>query len=201
MMIIRSASRLLVMSALAATLSACASKGGGDGVSETERKITTALLFPGQTLPDPPKVADREVTCPAVQVLDGTASYRVGDSASARGVSHQSSINDYARECRLDGNTYRVKVGIQGRVVLGDAGKAGTITVPVRVAVRKDGQIVYSRLLATPVAIPAGDTQAPFVVIDENIALPVTAEDPGEEYKVLIGIDPKGQPAPRKKRR
>lgn len=201
-MTIRYASRLLVMSALAALLAACASKGGaGDGVSETERKITTALLFPGQTLPEPPKLAEREVTCPAIQVLDGTASYRVGDSSSARGVSHQSSINDYARECRLDGNTYRVKVGIQGRVVLGDAGKAGTITVPVRVAVRKDGQIVYSRLLATPVVIPAGDTQAPFVVIDESIALPVTAEDPGEEYKVLVGIDPKGQPAPRKKRR
>lgn len=199
-MTIRSSSRFVMIAALAAALAACTTTSG-DGPSETERKFTTALLFPGQTLPEPPKVAEREVTCPTIQILDGTASYRVGDSSSARGVSHQSTIHDYARECRLDGNTYRVKVGIQGRVVLGDAGKAGAITVPVRVAVRKDGQIVYSRLLATPVAIPVGDSQAPFVVIDESIALPVTAEDPGEEYKVLIGIDPKGQTAPRKKRR
>jgi hypothetical protein len=97
----------------------------------------------------------------------------------------------------------RIKVGIQGRLILGENGKPGTYTVPVRVAVRGNGQTIMSKLLPTSVTIPASDTQAAFVVIDDSITVPITGEDPADVYSVLIGLDPQGSKATpgRKKRR
>ena len=180
-------------------LGGCGSTSNSAGT--TEQKITTALLFGGQTtLPEPPKVAAREVTCPATAILEGTAAYRVGDQA-ARGVSYQAAINDLARDCALEGQRFRVKVGVQGRVILGDAGKAGTYSIPVRVAVRRGNDTVYTKLIPVSVTIAANEAQSPVVVVDDAISLPVSAEDPGLEYKVFVGIDPQGQRGAGKKRR
>jgi hypothetical protein len=74
--------------------------------------------------------------------------------------------------------------------------------VPVRVAVRGGGQTIVSKMLPVQVSIPPNDTQAPFVVVDESITVPITATDPGETYSVLIGLDPQGaRQSPGKKKR
>jgi hypothetical protein len=205
--------RLAMLAALPAlALGACGTTGSGTAgseatngvgpVSQTEKSITQRLLFANTKLPEQ-KAAETNYGCPSANILDGTAAYRVGDAGSARGVSHQASIHDLARECHAQGGMMHIKVGIQGRLILGDSGKPGTFTVPVRVAVRSNGQTVYTKLLATPVTIPADDTQSAFVVIDDAINLPITAEDPADAYTVLVGLDPQGARAakPRKKRR
>lgn len=180
-------------------LGACAGGPSSDGSVET--RIGSAIIFGGRPLPDAP-VIERDYTCPAATLLEGTASWRVGGGDSARGVSYQATINDLARECRLVGNTLAIKVGVQGRLVLGEAGKPGNFSVPVRVAVRKGEQTVYSKLVPASVTVPANDTQAPFVVIDEGVNLPVGEADPGDEYTIVVGIDPQGRrPAERRRRR
>lgn len=171
-------------------------------VSQTEKSITERVLFANTKLPEQKAEEARDLGCPSTSILEGTAAYRVGDPGQARGISHQAAIHDLARECTTTGNIMRIKVGIQGRLILGDAGRPGTYTVPVRVAVRANGQTIQSRLVPTSVTIPADDTQAAFVVIDDAISVPVTAEDPAEVYSVLIGLDPQGsRNAPAKKRR
>lgn len=172
-------------------------------VSPTEKSITERILFANTKLPEQKTEEARDYGCPGTSILDGTAAYRVGNPGEARGVSHQASIHELARECTTSGNTMRIKVGIQGRLILGDSGKPGTYTVPVRVAVRGNGQTIYSKLLPTSVTIPADDTQAAFVVIDDTISVPITAEDPSDVYSVLVGLDPQGGKATpgRKKRR
>lgn len=172
-------------------------------VSPTEKSITERLLFANTKLPEQKVEEARDYGCPSTSILDGTAAYRVGNPGEARGVSHQAAINDLARECSTSGGTMRIKVGIQGRLILGEAGKPGTYSVPVRVAVRGNGQTIVSKLLPTSVTIPPNDTQAAFVVIDDTITVPITAEDPADVYSVLVGLDPQGgKAAPgRKKRR
>lgn len=168
----------------------------------SEQEVTERVLFGGQRLPAQQEpVVKRDLGCPAVELLDGTAAMRQGAREQARGITFQAAIFDLARECTDNGTTQRIKVGVQGRLVLGDSGKPGSYTVPVRIAVRKGDQVVHSRLAPTQVTVPADETQAPFVVIDESIALPVSANDPADEYTIFVGLDPHGKTAPEKKRR
>jgi hypothetical protein len=171
------------------------------GCGTTEQEVTERVLFGGQRLPPQQEAAKRELGCPSVDLLDGTAAMRQGARDQARGITFQAAIFDLARECSDNGTTQRIKVGVQGRLVLGDNGTPGTYTVPVRVAVRKGDQVVYSKLLPTRVTIPPEETQAPFVTIDDSIALPVSANDPADEYAIFVGLDPHGKAPPEKKRR
>ncbi|MCZ8270702.1 MAG: hypothetical protein O9306_09150 [Beijerinckiaceae bacterium] len=163
----------------------------------------TAILFGGRRFTEPPPTEKREYTCPAVEILEGTVALRSGDTGTARGVGYQASIRDTARECALVAdNRLNIKVGVQGRLVLGESGKPGTYTVPVRVAVRRTGgETVYSKLTTASVTVPATDTQGTFTVIDDGLSLPLSASDPGDEYTILVGLDPQGKSTPRNRRR
>ncbi|MCA3658136.1 MAG: hypothetical protein INF11_01920 [Methylobacterium sp.] len=163
----------------------------------------TAILFGGRRFTEPPPTEKREYTCPAVEILEGTVALRSGDTGTARGVGYQASIRDTARECALVAdNRLNIKVGVQGRLVLGESGKPGTYTVPVRVAVRRTGgETVYSKLTTASVTVPATDTQSTFTVIDDGLSLPLSASDPGDEYTILVGLDPQGKSTPRNRRR
>lgn len=179
--------RMLLVSGAVLALAGCGSTTG-----LTEKSVTEAVFFGGTTKLPEQKDPVREYGCPGVSILEGTVAYRVGDQSGARGVSHQASIHDLARECRTEGNTMRIKIGVQGRLVLGDGGKPGTYTIPLRVAVRGNGATISSRLVPASVTIPANDGQAPFVIIDDLVSVPITAEDPAEVYSVLVGLDPQG---------
>lgn len=195
--------RLVALSApLALLLAGCGASKLGDGeVSEGERRFTEKLLFPTQKLPEARPFNQRDIGCPSVELQDGTAAWRVGGD-SARGVSHQASIHDLARECTTEGATQRIKVGVRGRVVLGEGGRAGTVTVPLRVVVKDGDRIVHSRVVSTAVSVPEGGS-VPFTILDESVALSITDKDPAEQYSILVGLDPQGSrgAAPRKKRR
>ncbi len=146
-------SRLVLLAALAGGLAACQSSRSSDEPSTTERRITERVLFGGRPLPEQ-KEEVRDLGCPTASILDGTAAYRTGDTQQARGVAYQAAIFDIARECITQGNTMRIKVGVQGRVVLGEIGKPGTYTIPVRIAVRGNGQTLTSKLVQVPVNVP-----------------------------------------------
>ncbi|MGL5447870.1 MAG: hypothetical protein ACRDBL_11230 [Rhabdaerophilum sp.] len=162
----------------------------------------TALIFGGRRFTEPPPAAKREYSCPKAEILDGTVAYRSGDASSARGIAYQAAIGDIARECALVSEAQiRIRVGIQGRVILGEAGNPGTFTIPVRVAVRRGSETVYSKMLPASVTIPPNDTQATFIALDEGIVLPVGVNDPGDEYTVLVGLDPQGGRSARNRRR
>ena len=98
--------------------------------------------------------------CPTVEVLDGTASSRVyaGADQSNSNVKYQFSIGDVVRECSHVGDQLVLKVGVEGRVLIGPAGTPGTFAAPVRIAVRrdKDDKPVATKLYQIPVAIPGG---------------------------------------------
>ena len=194
--------------ALAASvaLSGCGSDSGsgspaaGTPASGTLSTVKNFVFYGGSTVPDvkPKELAQRDIDCPKLDVLAGTAALRVASGGangneSAVGVNYQASMGQTARECRVDNNKITIKVGVEGRVLIGTNGKSGTYTVPVRVVVKREKAVVYSKLTRLNITVPNGDTQAGFTHIEEGISLPLTENNPADEYDILVGFDPTGK--------
>ena len=101
-----------------------------------------------------------------------------------------------------------IKVGIQGRVILGPQGVPGTVDVPIRYAVVFDGvpqRTVTTRLERVSVTVPPDDTNVLFSHVVEGLDFPMPAKTGDiDAYVVYIGFDPvaaqemdRRRPAPR----
>lgn len=184
-----------------AVLAGCGAAGtpGFEPESQSGPTLTSKLanlvafnkLFPAST---PLPQTDAPIDCPTIEVQDGTSSVRTyaGEQSNAN-VRYQFSLGDIARECTKAGNTLVLKVGAEGRVLLGPSGSPGSFTVPIRVAVRNDAtqKVVYSQLNRVAAAVPAGGTETAFTYVSEPFAVPFVTH-PDEDYTVLVGFDPSG---------
>ena len=134
----------------------------------------------------------RELSCPYVDVREGAAAHRVyaGQPANSA-VRHQFSIADVARECRVVGDQLVIKVGIEGRVLLGPAGAPSSFTVPVSVAVRNEanGQFVVNRTYRVAATIPSGASNTTFSLVTEELSVPFKSLAAIEDYRVFVGFD------------
>ena len=145
-------------------------------------------LFPDSA---PLPQSDTNVDCPVIEVQDGTASVRVfkGGQSNAD-VRYGFSMGDVARECSKVGNQLQLKVGVEGRVLIGPAGAPGTFTVPIRIAVRNDNtqKVLSSQLARISATIAPSDTQAGFTYVTEPFSVPFVGR-PEEDYTILVGFD------------
>ena len=155
--------------------------------------IAFNTLFPDSA---PLPKTEAEVACPVIEVQDGTASARFyrGASQSNADVRYGFSLGDVARECSKVGDRLQLKVGVEGRVLIGPAGDPGTFSVPIRIAVRNDNtqQAVSSQLTRVSATVPSGGTQAPFTYVTEPFSVPFVAH-PDEDYTILVGFDASGK--------
>ncbi|WP_457090642.1 hypothetical protein [Microvirga sp. P5_D2] len=178
----RKAGFALVVLGLAG-LAGCSSSGEGSiGVGEM-------LLTGGATRPPPQRVAIEDVYCPTVSIIDGGSAIQVyagGRAGDASALRSQVSINNLARECvgQPDGSTL-VKVGVEGRALLGVGGGAGRFNVPVQIVVKGGQGVIANRSRQTSVAIPAGDTQASFTVIENGIVVPAAYAN---SFEIDVGL-------------
>ena len=68
--------------------------------------------------------------CPGVSVRAGAGTLSMSAGAAedaAMNLRYQVGIGQTARECKLNGTTLTIRVGVQGRVILGPAGGPGQI--------------------------------------------------------------------------
>ncbi|NIX76706.1 hypothetical protein [Microvirga terricola] len=181
-----------------ATLGLTALAGcGAPGESGT---LGNMVLFAGPTVPPPQKAAVEDVYCPPVDIVDGGSAIqafaggRVGDTGGLRS---QIAISQLARECtgRPDGTTV-VKVGVEGRALLGVGGGAGRYDVPVHIVVKRGSTVIANRSKQVAVAIPAGDNQATFAVVEEGIVVPSSDVN---SFEIEVGLG--GQKAATGRRR
>ena len=180
--------------------------GSGSGTS-----IGNLIAFNSLHVGPAPSAAKIEppVDCPTIEVLDGTASMRTyaGADQSNGSVKYQYSLGDIVRECSKSGNQLVLKVGVQGRVLIGPAGTPGSFSAPVRLAVRNDNdqKVTASKLYTVPVTIQSGESQGEFSLVSDPITVPFIKAHADEDYTILVGFDSKGQPAkaaaPRKRGR
>ena len=142
---------------------------------------------------------DEPLRCPGLEVLDGTSSYRTyaGADQSNGNVRYQFSMGDVARDCTRSGTDILMKVGVEGRVLLGPAGAAGSFTVPVRIAVRRDSdqKPAAAKLYQVPATIAAGETTGSFTIVTDPIAVPFITAHADDDYTILVGFDSATKPA------
>lgn len=178
--------------ALCVAVAGCQSQGEPSGSGQPN---SWRLAFLGNTQAIPPEKSvestDRNLNCPSVTVQEGGAAYRIGRPGSGE-IAHQASLAETARECRFSGSSLSLKVGLQGRMLIGAAGRPGTFSAPVRVQVKRGDAVVASRVARVSVTIPQNETSASFVHIEDNITLPVGVNDPAEEYDIIVGFDQGG---------
>jgi hypothetical protein len=218
------------VAALAVTLAACSSLGGLTGNDAPPAPASTAAaaaapassntsfasrvtgLFSGdstsQNSPAPPPAnaeATPDIQCPSVEYRQGAATFAVntpGAETSALSLRYQASFTQTARECTLRGNNLTIKVGVQGRIVVGPAGAPASITVPLRYALVREGlepKTLWTKLFIVPVTIGQNQLNLPWLHIEEEMTVPRPSADELDAYVIYVGFDP-GSEAPAKPR-
>jgi hypothetical protein len=94
-----------------------------------------------------------------------------------------------------------VNLGVRGRVLLGPVGGQGQVTVPIRIALVKEGpepKTLLSKFFQTSVAVPEGQTSVPFSYVEQDLTFPVASKDDMESYIFYVGFDEQGAKQPKR---
>lgn len=186
--------RLSAAAATASVLAAC-SMGGmfGGGNAAQNQQLQNAT-------PTPAAVAQAQSTalpaiatsCPPIRIRPGSEAmfyYGNGRTGDAKALQYQGVIDETSRNCVVSNGLITVNMGVVGRVLLGPAGSQASVNAPIRFAVERDGQAVFSEKHTIPVAITAPARSAEFVKVLENVAIPYLG---GEEIVIWVGFDTRG---------
>jgi hypothetical protein len=170
--------------ALALSLAACQSSGksGAPVISSASPKAEQPAKS-GKV-----DIAALEQFCPRITLRSGTAYYdryeKGGDGDPGR-IVNQASITEVSRSCTPDNDNVKINAALAGRIVPGPKGKPGTVTVPVRVAVVKGDQVIYSKLFKHDVK--TGQNATDFIFNDPDIVIP---KPDRPDIGIFIGFDP-----------
>jgi len=147
-----------------------------------------------------------DLDCPQVSILQGASSFSEAapdNGSEALSTRFQASFIRFARECALRGKDVAMKVGIEGRVILGPAGTPGEVRLPVRLAVVKEGinpETIWTKFYMVPVTLRPGEPFATFTHVEEDMTFPMPPGNQFDQYVIYVGFDPQSaQPEPRKK--
>jgi len=202
----RPAARRTALIMLAVLLSGCSSIGNMFGGSSSSSGASSDLLpaatTTSQASATPATPPDFE--CPSVEIRSGASTLTITEGA-ARGsegaplaLRYQGSIVRTARECIVNAGVVNLRVGIEGRIVLGPAGGPGEVHVPLRIAVVEEGanpKTIVTKLYRTVVAIPPDQGNSSFSYVAEDLSFPMPRGSAIEKYVIYLGFDPQAEPA------
>lgn len=182
---------------------------GGTSFTQRVRGLFSSGTSSGQekvaaTAPEGP---DPNLDCPGVTVRSGAATLAVntpGADPSPTNLRFQATVSQTARECAVSAGNMTMKIGIQGRVILGPAGSPGKIEVPMRLALVREGvepRTIWTKLYRVPVMVSTGESNVPFIQVEEGMSFPVPNRQDLEAYVVYVGFDPSAMAPPEKPRR
>jgi hypothetical protein len=144
--------------------------------------------------------------CPTVDVRTGASTLAIAaktQGATASDLRYQLSFHQFARQCFRAGPTVRMKVGVQGRLVVGPAGAPAQADVPIRYAVVREGvepKTIVTKFRRIPLTIPSGATNVTFTDIEDDLSFPMPSLLDLQAYVVYVGFDDVGdrpqRPAP-----
>jgi hypothetical protein len=171
---------------------------GGGSQSSSATQASAAATTP----------TSEEFDCPRIDIRPGASTLLLNasgpDEANAMALRYQGTFVRAARECRVLAPNVNIKVGVQGRIILGPAGAPGDLTVPLRYAQVQESvgtsKVMWSRLYSVPVAIPAGSQTVNFTHISEDLTIPIPSDAVVQDLVIYIGFDPIGAEEEKKKR-
>jgi hypothetical protein len=139
-----------------------------------------------------------DLDCPLVDIRSGASTLQIPppteDQNSTMALKYQGTFVRAARECHAVNQQMVMKVGIEGRVILGPAGVPGEVVVPLRIAVVSETpggtKPIATRFIQIPVTLAAGQDSVPFTHVEENLDFPMPSAADLDTYVVYIGFDP-----------
>jgi len=165
-----------------------------------------ANFFSGSSDKGPQQVAGAtaDADCPYIQIREGASTLTVngaGDNA-AMSLKYQGTFVRAARQCAVAAGQMVMKIGIQGRLILGPQGGPGEVTIPLRIAVVDEkpasSKTIVTKLILIPVAVRSADDNPSFTHVEDNVTFPMPSSSELDNYVVYIGFDPLAtQPQPK----
>jgi len=146
-----------------------------------------------------------DVDCPGVQIRQGASTFsQSGDDngSTALSLRYQANFARFARTCVVRGGNVPMKVGVEGRLILGPAGGPGTFTLPMRLAVVREGiepKMIWTKFYEVPVIVSGSEENVPFTYVEEDMSFPMPPGNELDAYVIYVGFDPEGAPAPKAK--
>jgi hypothetical protein len=203
--------RCAAVLAAAVILSACSHTSTPDA-ADSGAPSRFSSLFSGAAGASVPAAAGSGAAfngadCPNVDIRSGAGLLTINSKPpDATGVRYQLNLSDVARQCSVAGPDLVMKVGVQGRIIVGAAGGPGPVDIPLRYAVVREGADL--RTLATKfkrieVEVPPGQSNMAFSDVEESLSFPIPSRADLPGYMVYVGFDeigdaPEKKPAPKK---
>jgi hypothetical protein len=173
-------------------------------------KIESFFSSSSATSPQTVVGAAQEVECPLIDIRQGASTLIIGPTGSsgvagstnngAMAVKYQGSFVRAARECALVGGNVVMKIGVEGRIVVGPAGGPGEVNVPLRIAVVDETpnktRPIVTKFVQIPVTIASASDNPTFTHIEEGMSFPMPRNI--DSYVVYIGFDPLAAQPPEK---
>jgi hypothetical protein len=192
----------------AALLSGCSSFGTS-GTPDAPAPSRFPSLFSGSSRPDASNPLFNPNDCPPLEIRTGAGTLTVAGKppqTSAADVRYQVSFGDLARQCIAVGSTLTVKVGVQVRIILGPAGEAGPVDIPLRYAVVSEGpnpRTIFTQFKRLAFDVQPGQDNVATTDI-QDVSVPIPPREELMSYVVYVGFDsmgdePEKKPPPKKK--
>jgi len=130
--------------------------------------------------------------CPRPVLRDGTAylqTYERGGQDDPSRLVYQAVISDTTRTCQFNEGSGTVNVVAAGRIISGPKGRAGTVTLPIRVAAVRGDQVLYSQLIRHQVTVSDTSGATQFFLSDPNVVIPGGID---RSVHIVVGFDEGG---------
>lgn len=139
-----------------------------------------------------PELYKQIVRCPPVTIRQGTETHVIfkgGKPGDPNALGFQATLTESARECALEGDNIRIRVGVGGRVLAGRKGGGGDMSLPVRIAVVKDGETpVYSKLHTVSATLTPPEAAVSWAFVDRDVVVPNVGV-----LRIFVGFDDGGK--------
>ncbi|HEY1244196.1 MAG TPA: hypothetical protein VGF29_05125 [Hyphomicrobiaceae bacterium] len=130
--------------------------------------------------------------CPRFQVWarDGYVTvYEPGHVGDGLAVMHRGEITKTARECEIAPGRVTVKYGFSGRVLLGQKGRTGRVTLPVNVFVTDAKRQKVATDAARVTVDVALDNPISYFSVVRSVTFQIPEGSRPGEYEVYVGFD------------
>jgi hypothetical protein len=167
-------------------------------------KEKISSFFSGSTATSQQSVtgAALNIDCPLINIRQGASTLTIGPTGNngdvestnngAMAVKYQGTFVRAARECALIGGNVVMKIGVEGRIIVGPAGGPGKVDVPLRIAVVEETpsgtKPIVTKFIRIPVTVASATDNPTFTDIEEGVTFPMPRDL--DDYIVYIGFDP-----------
>jgi hypothetical protein len=189
-------------------LSGCSSVSTPTGTGDTASASRFSSLFSGSASPAGQVAAGSPAfnadDCPTVDIRAGAGTFTMAGKppeAAATDVRYQLTLTQLARQCTAMGANLVMKVGVQGRIIVGPAGGPGQVDIPLRYAVVREGvapKTIATKFKRVPADIPPGQPNVVFSDVEESLSFPMPSRAELAAYMVYVGFDEIGEGAEKK---